>query len=41
LDVPIAPFFAWRVVGDYLHPVGHSPPGGTPARFSTGLVFRF
>jgi hypothetical protein len=41
LDVPIAPFFAWRVAGDYLHAVGHSPPGGTPARFSTGLVFRF
>ena len=41
LDVPIAPFFAWRVAGDYIHAVGRSPAGGTPARFSTGLVFRF
>lgn len=39
LDVPIAPLFAWRVAGDYIHAVGHA--GGTPARFSTGLVFRF
>lgn len=41
LDVPIAPLFAWRVAGDYIHAVGRSPAGGTPARFSTGLVFRF
>lgn len=41
LDLPIAPFFGWRVAGDYLHTVNHVPPGGTPARFSTGLVFRF
>jgi hypothetical protein len=41
LDLPIAPFFAWRVAGDYIHAVGRSPAGGTPARFSTGLVFRF
>ncbi len=41
LDIPIAPLFAWRVAGDYLHAVGHAPAGGTPARFSTGLVFRF
>jgi len=41
LDVPIAPFFAWRVAGDYIHAVGRSPAGGTPARFGTGLVFRF
>jgi len=41
LDIPIAPFFAWRVAGDYIHAVGSSPAGGTPARFSTGLVFRF
>jgi hypothetical protein len=41
LDVPIAPLFAWRVGGDYIHAVGRSPAGGTPARFSTGLVFRF
>lgn len=41
LDLPFAPFFAWRVAGDYLRAVGHSPAGGTPARFSTGIVFRF
>lgn len=41
LDVPIAPFFAWRVAGDYIHATGRNPSGGTPARFSTGLVFRF
>jgi hypothetical protein len=44
LDVRIAPFFAWRVAGDYLKaptlsPLGVSP--STPARFSAGLVFRF
>jgi hypothetical protein len=41
LDVPIAPFFAWRVAGDYLSAPTQSPAGNTPARFSTGLVFRF
>lgn len=41
LDVPIAPFFAWRVAGDYLRAPTQSPAGSTPARFSTGLVFRF
>jgi hypothetical protein len=39
LDGPIAPFFARRVDGDYIHAAGNS--GGTPARFGTGLVFRF
>ncbi|MFP5209838.1 MAG: hypothetical protein ACLGRW_11175 [Acidobacteriota bacterium] len=41
LDVPILPFFAWRFAGDYLDAPSQSPPGGTHARFSTGLVFRF
>jgi hypothetical protein len=41
LDVPIAPFFAWRVAGDYLRAPTQAPSGSTPARFSTGLVFRF
>ena len=41
LDVPIAPFFAWRVAGDYLRVSSGLPAGATPARFSTGLVFRF
>jgi len=41
LDVPIFPLFAWRVAGDYLRAPTQSPAGDTPARFSTGLVFRF
>lgn len=41
LDIPIAPFFAWRFAADYIHAVGRSPAGGIPARFSTGIVFRF
>jgi hypothetical protein len=41
LDVPIAPLLAWRVAGDYIRAPTQSPSGGTPARFSTGLVFRF
>lgn len=41
LDLPFAPFFSWRVAGDYIHAVNRSPSGSTPARFSTGLVFRF
>lgn len=41
LDVHIAPFFAWRVAGDYIRNSSGSPAGGTPARFGTGLVFRF
>jgi hypothetical protein len=41
LDVPIAPFFSWRVAGDYLRVSSGLPAGATPARFSTGLVFRF
>ena len=40
-DVPIAPFFAWRVAGDRISAPTVSPGNGTPARFSTGLVFRF
>lgn len=41
LDVPVLPFFAWRIAGDYLDAPSQSPPNGTHARFSTGLVFRF
>lgn len=41
LDIPIAPMFAWRIAGDYIHAVGRSPAASTPARFSTGIVFRF
>jgi hypothetical protein len=41
IDVPIAPFFAWRVAVDHLSAPTVSPGSGTHARFSTGLVFRF
>ncbi len=40
IDLPISPFFAWRVEGDRISSTA-SPANGTPARFSTGLVFRF
>jgi hypothetical protein len=40
LDVPLLPFFAWRIAGDRISST-HSPAEGTKARFSTGLVFRF
>ncbi len=41
LDVPIAPFFAWRIQGDRLDAPSHSPGNATKARFTTGIVFRF
>lgn len=41
LDFPLAPFFAWRIQGDRISAPSIAPPGGTEARFSTGLVFRF
>lgn len=41
VDLPVAPFFAWRATVDYLDAPPVSPGTGTHARFSTGLVFRF
>jgi len=41
VDLPIAPFFAWRFSADRISAPTVSPSGGTPARFNTGLVFRF
>lgn len=41
VDVPVAPYFAWRVAGDYLTAPTISPDTGTHGRFSTGIVFRF
>jgi hypothetical protein len=41
LDVPIVPFFAWRVNGDYIAAPTQNTQNATQARFSTGLVFRF
>jgi hypothetical protein len=40
-DLPIAPFFAWRVQVDRLSAPLISPSNGTHARFTTGIVFRF
>ena len=41
VDLPIAPFFAWRFSADRLTAPTRSPSGGDQARFNTGLVFRF
>ncbi len=41
VDFPIAPFFAWRFSADRLSAPTQSPGSGDPARFNTGLVFRF
>jgi hypothetical protein len=41
VDLPLMPFFAWRVSADYLSAPTLSPGSGTHARFGTGIVFRF
>ena len=41
VDLPIAPFFAWRVSGDRISAPTVSPDSGNKFRFNTGLVFRF
>lgn len=41
VDVPIAPFFAWRVAVDHFSAPTQSPGSSNHARFSTGIVFRF
>jgi hypothetical protein len=41
VDLPIAPFFAWRFSGDRISAPTLSPSGSKQARFNTGLVFRF
>ena len=40
-DVPIVPFFAWRVQIDRFSAPIQSPSNGAPVRFTTGIVFRF
>lgn len=40
-DIPLLPFFAWRIQGDRISAPSLSPNGGTQARFTTGIVFRF
>jgi len=41
VDVPVAPFFAWRFAADYIASPTISPEMATHGRFNTGLVFRF
>jgi hypothetical protein len=41
VDVPVFPFFAWRVNGDYIAAPSLSTQDATQGRISTGLVFRF
>jgi hypothetical protein len=41
VDVPVLPFFAWRVNGDYIDAPTLTTQNATKARISTGLVFRF
>jgi hypothetical protein len=41
VDVPIFPFFAWRIAGDRIASPTLSPSDSNKARFNTGLVFRF
>ena len=41
VDVPLVPFFAWRIQADRISAPSVSPASGTKARFGTGLVFRF
>ena len=40
-DIPLLPFFAWRIQADRISAPSTSPKGGTQARFTTGIVFRF
>ncbi len=41
VDLPILPFFAWRISADRLSAPTISPDSGHKFRFNTGLVFRF
>lgn len=41
VDVPLLPFFAWRVGGDRIDAPTSSPSGANHYRINTGLVFRF
>lgn len=41
VDVPVLPFFAWRLGADRISAPTLSPGSGDPYRFNTGLVFRF
>lgn len=41
VDLPVLPFFAWRLSGDRISAPNQSPDSGSKYRINTGLVFRF
>lgn len=41
VDFRLAPFFAWRVNGDYIAAPNQAGQNANHVRFGTGLVFRF
>ena len=41
VDVPVIPYFAWRINGDYIAAPTQNTQDSIKARISTGLVFRF
>jgi hypothetical protein len=41
VDLPLAPFFAWRVAGDRISAPTLSPSEGSKYRVNTGVVLRF
>ncbi|KAA6460891.1 hypothetical protein DYQ86_11445 [Acidobacteria bacterium AB60] len=41
VDLPVLPFFAWRVGADRITAPNLSPANGQKYRFNTGLVLRF
>lgn len=40
VDVPIFPFFAWRIAADHISRFSDVPADSSRFRFNTGLVFR-
>lgn len=40
-DIPLAPFFAWRIQADHISAPSISPSGGTKFRFTTGIALHF
>ena len=41
LDLPIAPFFSWRIMADYVAGSGDAPYASSHNRVSTGVAFHF
>ena len=40
-DIPLAPFFAWRIQADHIAAPSVSPSEGTKFRFTTGIALHF